>query len=436
MNDTPRTISPGPQRDVAEGYRPVSALAVAALIVACGAALSVIGVWITAKVGGRPLVYPMLLLAAGLGIVLGLAALWHIRRTQESRGGKKLARSALWISLLTLGAYGAYAIAIYQAIRLQARAVADQYFTYLSEKKPELAFRLTRPPERQRTIETNPQKIRDLFGSNELFGFNQSDLTRIYRTWGDRAKTQFVGVRGADAQDPTAIELNYVLRCPEGEFDVAVLLREFIDKATGAREFQVMHPATRMKAEKPEEQRRTKLGRICNEVLNEIGGRFLRDRWLANLSKDEAATIVRVNGKPVTGEQRDKLLADVLSPGKLDLYPSMSPMARKNYPTVHFDPASNTVWMDHLAVLTAPSLDPKEPRIAAHIKVQLSGKELVNEMLKLAGPAGDQQPLLPSEEYQPELSKYKFDLKVTELDLRTDEPRVPSPPQTGPRGGM
>src|SRR2546423_1111077 len=108
MPDTPNTLRTGPERDEAAGYRPASGVAVAAVAVAGVTALTVLGVWVTAKVRGRPILVWQLLPVAAVGVALAVVARWKLRRVEGTRTGQGLATAALWVSLLALGGYGAY----------------------------------------------------------------------------------------------------------------------------------------------------------------------------------------------------------------------------------------------------------------------------------------------------------------------------------------
>jgi hypothetical protein len=188
MADTPNTVRSGPERDEAEGYRPLSALAVMALALAGVTAATVLSIWITAKIRGRPILIWQVMLVAAVALGLAVTARSQLRRSDSTRAGLGLAKVALWLSLFSLGGYGAYFAATGIAVRQQARDVADKMFALLSDGKPELGFRLTRPPAQQRGIEPDAEKIRARFGSTDLFHFMGTELVRTFRTWPDKAR--------------------------------------------------------------------------------------------------------------------------------------------------------------------------------------------------------------------------------------------------------
>src|SRR4051794_796562 len=125
MADRPQTVSPRPERDQAATYRPVAGLAVAAIFLAGVTAATVLGVWITARARGRPVLASWLMVVAAVALILSAVARWQVLRSDGTRTGLGLARAALWLSLLSLGAYGAYYLAIDWAVHKQAKAIAD-----------------------------------------------------------------------------------------------------------------------------------------------------------------------------------------------------------------------------------------------------------------------------------------------------------------------
>ena len=53
-------------------------------------------------------------------------------------------------------------------------------------------------------------------------------------------------------------------------------------------------------------------------------------------------------------------------------------------------------------------------------------------MRKLAGPDWEQEPLLPNVEYSSQMVDFKYEFKVTELNIRPELPAVAPPAQPGP----
>src|SRR5437588_228223 len=282
MPDRPNTLRAEPQRDEAAGYRPISAAAVAALLLSSATTLAVVltlvMAWLIRK---RPLLVPTLLVISVLSLGFAAVAYWQVRRSEGTRTGLRAAWIAIWLGVLCVGGYGGYYFAIDAAVRQQARTAADQFFADLAENKPELAFRLTRDPGQQRTIDPNPQMIRRRFGAADLHLFLQSELARIYRAWSENGKLrlEYTGPgERIDEVDGFTLQLTYAIRTPEGRYDVDVWARGVDDRTTGSRDWQILFPKTAVRG-----NRRTHLGRMTAELQMECLRRFLPQRWLPRI---------------------------------------------------------------------------------------------------------------------------------------------------------
>jgi hypothetical protein len=431
MPDTPNTLRAIPERDEAEGYRPVSPLAVAALIVSGLTALLVVSIWIIARARGRPILVPAVLFAAVGGLALAVAAGWQVRRSEGTRTGLRLARGAFWLSVFSLGGYGAYFLATDLAVRQQARDVADRMFAQLAEGKPELAFRLTRPPAQQRGIEPDADKIRARFGSTDLFHFTISDLARIFTTWpADKVRVQFVGERDRQSENNGfVIHLNYLLRTPEGEFNVGVATRGVDDPATGGRDWQVVWNQTGVM----QERRLTKLGRMCLEVQVECARRFLQGFWIPNLprvSNSDLNAILRIEGNVPKDGEREQLAEDVKRPDAINPFPGTGMTRGPGLPVMVFSPEGVRLRM--VVEVNAPSVDKNDPKMQAVLTFRVTNEALEKELLRLAGPDWEKEPATgASADSSPELTPYGLNnlFRVTELNLRPTLPRIAEAPK-------
>jgi hypothetical protein len=422
MPDRPSALSTNPERDEAAGYRPVSALAVAALILAGLAAVTVVVIGILTKTGGRPILAPLVLVLAAGALAVSLAARWHVRRAEGTRTGVGLSRTAMWLSILSFGGYGAYFAATDLAVRQQARAEADQFFAELGNKQPELAFRLTRDPAQQRGIEPDAARIRARFGATDLHQFLQSDLARMFRSWADKSRITFNGPgERMDMPNGFAIQLNYMVRTPEGEFDVDVWTRGVDDSTTGGRDWHVLFPKTAVRRD----SRLTQLGRYCGE-LQMVWVRSRYPEWSQRLPaapEGETAAIVRIDGHVPPEDQRKKLAEEIKRPGAINNAPGSSPTRPPGLPTLYFDP--DGVRLVQFVQINAPTVSSQCPAL---LTAQLAGDELRRELLQWAGPTWQNEPLLPNEDYGAQLIKYKYEFKVISLDLRPGLPAIAQPP--------
>src|SRR5712692_10124582 len=128
-------------------YRRVSGFAIAAIIVACCYGLIVLFACVSGLSKGTPvLLSPWLQAVSVLGTFLGLAALVHIRRSEGTVAGGKLAVWSLLLSVFFGLSYAAYYVATYFAIRQQADNFTQRWFKRLEEGKINHAFLDTQDP--------------------------------------------------------------------------------------------------------------------------------------------------------------------------------------------------------------------------------------------------------------------------------------------------
>ncbi|HEX4591846.1 MAG TPA: hypothetical protein VH120_18050 [Gemmataceae bacterium] len=428
MPDPSNTLRPAPERDEAVGYRPVSAPAVAAIMLAGATALAVVVTWFMAWViRKRPILVWQLLPLAALSVVWAIVAVRHVRRSQGARTGLRLARTALWLSVACLGGYGAYYLAIDAAVRQQARGKADEFFARLAEGKPELAFRLTRDRDQQRTMDPEPDKIRARFGSTDLHQFDESELARVYRSWADkdRIRLEYAGPGERDDQpNGFVVQLNYAVHCPEGRYDIDVWARGVDDPTTGSRDWQIVFPRTGVRGRKL-----TQLGRLAGELQSVCTRNYLRGTWQPSVPQqkpEELAAIVRIEGAAPPEDQRQKLVAELRAPRAINLLPGYGPMRATPFPTIYLD--ANSLRLVQFIQVETPTLNGECP---AFLTVSVLGDELVKELVRLTGPDWASQPLLANEEYPSQLTPYRYEFKVTELNLRPSLPPVAPPPSGG-----
>src|SRR5947208_10532966 len=122
-------------------YRRVSGFAIAAIIVACCYGLIVLIACVSGLSKGTPvLLAPWLQAVSVLGTLLALAALVHIRRSEGTVAGGKLAFWSLLLSVFFGLGYAAYYVATYFAIRQQADNFTQSWFKKLEEGKINQAF--------------------------------------------------------------------------------------------------------------------------------------------------------------------------------------------------------------------------------------------------------------------------------------------------------
>jgi hypothetical protein len=403
------------------GYRPISGLAIAALGVAVMTAVIVLVIIAVSLVKGRAILADWVVALAVLGLTLSVIARWQIRRSEGTRAGLGLTSTAIWLCLILGLGYAAFLAATQLAVRKQAQAVADQWFGLLAASKPELAFRLTRDPSQQSSIPLNEEAIRRRFGATELAAFIRSDLSRFYRSWDDRVRAEWIGVKQLQATAAGyEVELNYLLRSPEGRFDVGVGVQGSDDPNTGERIWQIAFGRTRVR-----DRQSTRLGQICDELQYECFRRFLPE-WLDNFQKapESKMALFHIDGNVPPEAQREQLVKELQLPLAINAYPGgpTQPAAR---PLIRV--SADAVRLISYVEMNLPTLGLSLP---GYVTVEVTDEKLVKDIVALQGPGWEQQPTQPSWDVQ--LKDYKGGMKVVDVNLRPSAVREgPIPQQMG-----
>src|SRR6266851_5352132 len=126
MAEPVRVLSEQPPETL---YRPVSGLAIAALVIAVGYAIVVGGVAIIALASGTP-VFPgtWTLIIPAISFTLAVIASRQIRMSEGTRSGLGLVTWAWWLSILFGVGYGAVYGGTLLAVWWQADADIQRYF--------------------------------------------------------------------------------------------------------------------------------------------------------------------------------------------------------------------------------------------------------------------------------------------------------------------
>jgi hypothetical protein len=235
----------------AEGYRPVSVLAIAGLSIALLQSLLLLGFAINALVKGSPLVDPWILPFALISLMAGgllsLLAWWQIRQSEGTRAGLALAKWGWWLSLLFGLGYLAYYFAIDAAVGLEAKKFTDKWLDKLRDGDINGAFVMTLDPERQKNITPNnpedmkPFMVKSSRGPSDLQMFEVKDLTRFILQGGKDATVQSLGVHdweySSDAKT-YQVRLSYRIQTEEGTMDCLLTVKGS-KKSGGGRQWRI-----------------------------------------------------------------------------------------------------------------------------------------------------------------------------------------------------
>jgi hypothetical protein len=420
MADLSNAVRPEARPD-APGYRPLSGLAVASLIVSGFGAVVLTVLGVAATLSSKPALYPTMLLLPIAGIVLALAARWQLRRAEGTRVGGRLAAAGLWLGIIFGGVYAAYFFATELALRQQARTAADQFFTYLREDQPEKAFRLTLAPGQQLTIpEDDREGIRRRFGATEMAAFERNDLVRTCRRWHDKMTLEPLGIRTPEVV-PTGgyqVDLDYRMRTPEGQSLASLSVTGLDDPSSGARIWQVMLTRSGLR-----DTRSTRLGRLYQELRFEASN-FLR-AWERRLYNGEVDVkgLLKIKGQPPEGAQKDLLEAQLKAPMSLTLFPgnAMFPAA-----PAEVKAEGGVIRLIHTIDTRLPAIGDLTP---ATLTVAVGNPQLNTELIGLQGPDWEKQQVYDTPPEKGQLGRTPMDFKVLEINLQPDAARP------GPRGG-
>lgn len=417
MNNSLRAAPP-PRPSETGPYKPISMLAVAALIVAIANALLLIGFGIAAVAAKRPFLSWSIVLLSLIAVGLSIAAKLQLNRAQGTKAGSKIATAALLLSLVFGLGYSAYWFAIDFSIRKQSQELADKWMRFLGDGQPERAFLLTKEPPVQKSMPDDPDAIRRRFGNTDLALFNRSEMARLFRAWPTRIKWTFEGVH---SWSETALgfecELNYTVRVPEGVFPVGVTAVGVDDPDTGERFWQIGFGATGVRGSL---RQFTTLGKLIVD-LQYRSFLYLKSWHSEFIAAGAAAAepMIRIEGAIPPPEKRKLIAEELMHPDAIQIHPG-GPTRPLGNATVLV--GEDGVYVMHVLEVSAPSVGNE---ITALLGMRVRGDELVKEMQRLAGPDWDKEPVNFSSE--PELARYKYEFVPFEINIR------PSTPKTGPR---
>lgn len=239
MSDT--ISQPEPQQRAAPSsipadsvYRPLSGLALAAMVVSSLYALVMVVVlgaawwWkMSPFMGLWTLVIP---LAAG---ALALMAHQQIRQSEGTRSGQSLVTWSAWLSALFGLSYAGYYVATYVSINLQSGQFAEDWFAKIQNSEVAAAFLLTQAPEERQDVSPGDKQYMDRrYGRGSpgrkapLPAFKETELVRILQQGGPDVNVTSRGIRDWDyGEGGYHVQRLFRIETPEGTFDVQVGLR-------------------------------------------------------------------------------------------------------------------------------------------------------------------------------------------------------------------
>jgi hypothetical protein len=230
----PTPVLAPPEPGVDDVYRPLSALAVASIVVAGGYAALVTILSVVAFATSTPLflaIWTVVFPAAGL--FLAVLGRLRIRNSEGVLSGMVLTTWAWWLSLLYGLGYIAYYVGAYLAVSNQAEAFTTDWLRKVADGKMAEAFLETQEPAKRKGI--NPADTELLitrYGINQakrrapLVGFQEQEIIRVLQRGGSNLKVTPLGVKSweYDKGGYQVVEL-YQVGSVEGTFDITVTVR-------------------------------------------------------------------------------------------------------------------------------------------------------------------------------------------------------------------
>jgi hypothetical protein len=213
------TPIPTAQRPSDAGYQPVSGYAVAAALVA--------GLFPFALLLFRNAAVLVLPLA---GVILAIVARSHIRRSEGTRTGLRIVSACWWVCVLGGAGFGAYLFASSLVMERKSGAVVDRLFQELKEGKVEAFKRMVPSEERYRVGAQDAMpnseyeaEFEKAYQSFNYASFKNHELVQLFARNGQSIEWEHKGCKGI-ASEGTGLQAThfYVVRCPEGIYDIRV----------------------------------------------------------------------------------------------------------------------------------------------------------------------------------------------------------------------
>lgn len=255
----PMTPLAPPAMPAADAYRPLSSLALLAVIVAGIFALLVAFFGLVSYGTGAPLAIGIwALVFPAVALALTTLARRRIRASEEALGGQALCSWAWWLSVVFGGIFLAHYFGTYLAVELQARDFAERWLAKLRDGKTVAAFLDTQPPAVRRLDKPDDaEAIRQRYdtlppgrpGKAPLSAFRTSDISQFLGQGGEGTSWRFLGVRNWEyGGGGYKVYLTYDLFAPTGAFQFQVPVQSSQGKEIEGRQWAVLSLETKMLA--------------------------------------------------------------------------------------------------------------------------------------------------------------------------------------------
>ena len=281
------TPLPTAQRPTDGAYQPVSGFAVAAGVAAALFVVGLAGVFYSAVTSHRAAMSYELLILPAAGVALAFAARSHVKRSEGTRSGGKIAAAAWWVCVLGGAGYGAYLYANEFFIERESRAFADKFFEQLKAGRPHHAYVYLVEPGQRGAANPDDTEVFEAQFAEGYGKFRNHDLVRQMRRGGDDVRIEHVNASdiGQESDGFRATHL-YRLTTPEGVFDVRLGLKageDLKDRKGGKPVWRVNARPISAIAIRPEHL--SQYGRLMSELEGEANG--LARAWAMLVSRGQ-----------------------------------------------------------------------------------------------------------------------------------------------------
>ena len=214
------------QRPSDSEYEPVSGYAVAAAAITGLFVVALVAIAVQTMIASRAARSWELLVLPIAGFIFAVIARSHIRNSEGTRTGMRLANICWWVSILGGAGFTAYLYANSLALDYESGKFVDQMFNELKAGKTQEAFEnyLVAPEERNRVGPNAPPEVFEReYGPSGYTAFRNHEMVHLFQRNGSAVNFERVKIKesGQDAAGLYATHI-YRLKCPEGEFEVQV----------------------------------------------------------------------------------------------------------------------------------------------------------------------------------------------------------------------
>ena len=278
------TPIPSTQRPADPGYQPVSGYAAAAAITASLFVLILIALIVQSLITRRTVLTYEVLIVAMAGLILAFVARSHVRNSEGTRTGLRLATLAAWVCALGGAGFFAYLKANEWVLERESGRYADRFFNELKDGRVHHAYVYVVPPEeRDRSDPNAPKDFESVYGGPGLAHFKNHELVRLIVRNGSAVELERTGAKDLE-QAATGFQVTHLYRltCPEGDFTAQLKLAAAESRRGGKTQLEWRIPADPYPNFAVRPDRISAYGRLVNELEQEGVG--FGNSWLFHLS--------------------------------------------------------------------------------------------------------------------------------------------------------